>query len=127
MALRHHLRALVRMAVALALIPAASLMAQTARRPLLQLDLAGDWRYLPNNNPVASFAAADVDDRQWPAMRLPSNWFLLGSRDYPQHPARALPGAAPGDIWPDDPARGLDWNGTVWFRRGFHWDGDGTR
>jgi beta-mannosidase len=93
---------------------------------LRRVDLAGDWKYLPYNG-ERSYAAADVDDREWPTMRLPSSWFLLGSAAYPRHADRALPAAAPGDIWAVDAARGLDWNGTVWFRRSVQWDGDGRR
>jgi beta-mannosidase len=91
-----------------------------------RLDLAGDWKYLPHNG-EASFAGAAVDDSRWPAMHLPSSWFLLGSRDYPRHADRAQPAAGPGDIWPVDAARGLDWSGTVWFRRTFDWPAGGTR
>src|SRR5947207_11897003 len=46
------------------------------------LDLAGDWRFLPNNG-ESSFADSTVDDSRWPVMRLPSNWFLQGSHSYP--------------------------------------------
>jgi beta-mannosidase len=103
--------------------PTARLAAQDPA--LRRIDLAGDWKYLPYNG-ERSYAGVSVDDRDWPAMRLPSSWFLLGSRDYPRHADRALPSAAPGDIWPVDEARGLDWSGTVWFRRTVRWDGTGT-
>ncbi|GAC1410644.1 MAG: glycoside hydrolase family 2 TIM barrel-domain containing protein [Gemmatimonadaceae bacterium] len=28
---------------------------------------------------------------------------------------------SPGDLWPIDPEGGLDWRGSVWFRRSFDW------
>ncbi|HEX9311118.1 MAG TPA: hypothetical protein VF887_09925, partial [Gemmatimonadaceae bacterium] len=85
------------------------------------LDLAGDWRFLPNNG-ESSFADSTVDDSRWPVMRLPSNWFLQGSHSYPANADKGQrnPGDS-GDLWPVDPEAGLDWQGAVWFRRTFDW------
>jgi beta-mannosidase len=97
------------------------LAAQPAPAPGRTLDLAGEWRFLPNNGP-ASFAGLRVNDRNWPVMRLPSNWFLQGSASYPmKSDLGSQNSGAPGDLWPVDPQAGLDWNGTVWFRRAFDW------
>ncbi len=115
-------------AILLALLTAAHAASQLAvTPPLRRVDLAGDWRYLPHNGPDTSFAGVRVDDRAWPTMRLPSNWFLLGSDRYPRNADRVLPSAGPGEIWTVDPARGLDWGGTVWYRKEVEWQGDGTR
>lgn len=55
-------------------------------------------------------------------MRLPSNWFLEGSTAYPADADKGpLTSGSPGDLLPVDPQAGLDWNGTVWFRRTFDW------
>jgi beta-mannosidase len=63
-------------------------------------------------------------------MSLPSSWFLLGHKEYPAH-ATAMPPAfgnnAPGELWPIKTDAGLDYSGTVWFRRTFDWHGDGRR
>ncbi|HEX8394282.1 MAG TPA: glycoside hydrolase family 2 TIM barrel-domain containing protein [Longimicrobium sp.] len=104
----------------LASLPAA---AQDAPR---RLDLSGGWRYLPNNGP-ALYAAPGLDDSRWPEMRLPSNWFLLGADHYPRNADRGVQRAGPGDIWAVDPERGLDWGGTVWYRREVEWPAGGTR
>src|SRR5215210_2575546 len=101
---------------------AATAFAQGAAAPGRTLDLSGEWRFLPNNGPT-SFAGMRVNDRSWPVMRLPSNWFLQGSTSYPSNSDKGLVSSgAPGDLWPVDPKAGLDWNGTVWFRRFFDWD-----
>ena len=61
-------------------------------------------------------------------MRLPSNWFLTGRKEYPVaiDLSPVLPGAIvnPGDL-PSDVDRGLDYAGTVWFRRHFIYNGGG--
>lgn len=65
-------------------------------------------------------AASVIDDSNWPSMSLPSNWFLLGGKQYPPQ-ATAAPhhfgDNDPGALWPVDPRAGLDYSGTVWFRR----------
>ncbi len=64
--------------------------------------------------------ATVIDDAKWPSMSLPSNWFLLGGKEYPPQ-ATAVPPSfgdnAPGELWPVNPRAGLDYSGTVWFRR----------
>jgi beta-mannosidase len=70
-------------------------------------DLAGPWRYLPYDGP-GDLAAPAVDDRAWPAMTLPSSWYLMGERLYPAR------------------GGGLDYQGTVWFRRTVEWSGPGA-
>lgn len=86
------------------------------------LSLAGDWKYLPFEGP-ANLAGAMVPDTDWPAMRLPSNWFLKGNKEYPVaiDLSPVSPGAIvnPGDLAAAGPERGLDYAGTVWFRRHF--------
>jgi beta-mannosidase len=93
------------------------------------VDLAGSWRYLPYDG-EGDMSQATIDDASWPSMDLPSNWFLLGQKTYPAK-ATAAPKSfgnnAPGELWPVDPDVGLDYAGTVWFRRTFEWDGDGAR
>ncbi|HUQ99812.1 MAG TPA: glycoside hydrolase family 2 TIM barrel-domain containing protein [Gemmatimonadaceae bacterium] len=102
--------------------------AQVPASPLRTLDLAGDWRFLPNNSETL-FADSTIDDSKWPLMRLPSNWFLQGSKAYPANADRgSASSGGPGDLWPIDPEGGLDWQGTVWFRRTFDWQPrDSTR
>src|SRR5215470_1467150 len=46
------------------------------------LDLAGDWRYLPYDG-ASNLAAESIDDTGWPAMALPTSWYLMGSKKYP--------------------------------------------
>ena len=100
----------------------AAAYAQTTATPPRTLDLAGEWRFLPNNGPT-SFAGLRVNDSRWPVMRLPSNWFLQGSTTYPANVDKGGGNSGgPGDLWPIDPQAGLDWNGTVWFRRSFDWE-----
>jgi beta-mannosidase len=98
-------------------------------RPLERLELAGSWKYLPYDG-AGDMASADIDDAAWPAMNLPSSWFLLGHKEYPPG-ATAIPPAfgnnAPGELWPVKTDAGLDYNGTIWFRRTFDWHGDGRR
>jgi beta-mannosidase len=106
---------------------AAGSSAQVSAAQGRSLDLAGNWRFLPNNGPT-SFAGLRVNDRAWPLMRLPSNWFLQGSTSYPANSDKGLVSSgAPGDLWPVDPQAGLDWNGTVWFRRSFDWEPNSER
>jgi beta-mannosidase len=98
-------------------------------QPLHAVDLAGDWKYLPYNG-EGNMGSPAIDDAAWPSMHLPSNWFLLGSKQYPTG-ATALPPVfgdnAPGELWPIDARRGLDYSGTVWFRRTVDWHGTGGR
>lgn len=90
---------------------------------LRELNLAGPWHYLPYNGPDL-FADPDVDDRAWPTMRLPSNWYLLGRDAYPARADKPISTEHnPGGLWPVDVERGLDWSGTVWFRRTVEWQG----
>jgi beta-mannosidase len=88
-----------------------------------QVDLGGDWRYLPYDG-QGNMAAAEINDAAWPTMRLPSSWFLMGRKQYPPK-ATAMPAPfgdnAPGALWPVDPDMGLDYSGTVWFRRSIDW------
>lgn len=96
--------------------------AQTPQTQARTLDLSGEWRFLPNND-ATLFADTGVNDSAWPLMRLPSNWFLQGSSSYPVNSDRGAGNSgSPGDLWPVDPQAGLDWNGTVWFRRSFDWE-----
>ncbi|HEY2515181.1 MAG TPA: glycoside hydrolase family 2 TIM barrel-domain containing protein [Polyangiaceae bacterium] len=82
-------------------------------------DLSGSWKYLPYSG-EGDMGAPVVDDSGWPTMSRPSNWFLLRQKDDPPA-ARAFSHAfgnnAPGELWPVDPKAGLDYAGTVWFRR----------
>lgn len=88
-------------------------------------DLAGSWKYLPYSG-EGDMSAPAIDDRAWPEMTLPSSWFLLGRKEYPRG-ANALPRTfgnnAPGELWPVDASQGLDYAGTVWFRRTIDWNG----
>ena len=101
----------------------------TAPQQLVSVDLAGDWKYLPYSG-EGNMGVASIDDSAWPSMGLPSNWFLLGSKEYPKA-ATALPPTfgnnAPGELWPIDAHHGLDYSGTVWFRRTVEWSGKGAR
>jgi beta-mannosidase len=94
-----------------------------------RVDLAGSWRYLPYNG-EGDMASPAIDDRSWPEMSLPSSWFLLGRKEYPAN-ANALPppfgNNAPGELWPVDPSKGLDYSGTIWFRRTLDWNGESGR
>ena len=86
------------------------------------LSLAGDWKYLPFEG-TTNLAERAVPDADWPAMRLPSNWFLKGKKDYPAaidlFPVSRGAIVNPGDLPAAGPDRGLDYSGTVWFRRHF--------
>jgi beta-mannosidase len=86
------------------------------------LSLAGDWKYLPFEG-TTNLGDPAVPDGDWPAMRLPSNWFLKGKREYPAaiDMLPVSPGAIvnPGDLGVAGPERGLDYAGAVWFRRHF--------
>jgi len=86
------------------------------------LSLAGDWQYLPFEGPT-NLADTGVPDADWPAMRIPSNWFLKGKKDYPAaiDLSPVSPGAIvnPGDLGAAGVERGLDYAGSVWFRRHF--------
>lgn len=92
------------------------------------LDLAGDWKYLPFEG-TTSLADAALADADWPVMRLPSNWFLNGKKEYPVaiDLSPVLPNAIinPGDLPEAGPERGLDYSGTVWFRRHFRYAAGG--
>jgi beta-mannosidase len=55
------------------------------------VSLAGSWRYHPASLIGADAYRPGLDDRAWPEMQVPSNWFL----------------------------EGLDRSGAVWFRRSF--------
>jgi beta-mannosidase len=101
----------------------------TVPEPLVSIDLAGEWHYMPYDGP-RDLAAESLDHAGWPVMRLPSNWFLLGSSGYPAAATADLPplaAANPGKLWPVDPRQGLDFAGSVWFRRTVEWNGSGRR
>src|SRR5262245_25633815 len=89
------------------------------------IDLAGDWKYLPYDGD-SNLAGESIDDAGWPAMALPSSWYLMGSKKYPANAratARLMEANSPGDL-PEPPKDvGLDYEGTVWFRKTFTWDG----
>src|SRR5260221_7573859 len=63
-------------------------------------------------------------------MELPSNWFLMGSKEYPKD-AKArvnhLSSDDSGALTKIDNSAGLDYGGTVWFRRDLDFSGDLTR
>ena len=86
------------------------------------LSLAGDWKYLPYEGP-ADLGARDAADAGWPTMRIPSNWFLKGKTEYPVAidllPVSRGAIVNPGDLGAAGPDRGLDYSGSVWFRRHF--------
>ena len=86
------------------------------------LSLDGDWKYLPFEG-TTNLAEPAVPDADWPAMRLPSNWFLKGKKEYPVaiDLSPVSPGAIvnPGVLAAAGPERGLDYSGTIWFRRHF--------
>jgi beta-mannosidase len=97
--------------------------------PIERIDLAGDWKYLPYNG-EGEMGSPAIDDRGWPSMSLPSNWFLLGKKEYPRKATallQAFGDNAPGELWPVDPEKGLDFAGTIWFRRSVDWNGDLSR
>lgn len=94
---------------------------QTARPgPPPAVSLAGEWRYLPEET-GRDLAAPTLDDKAWPAMTLPSNWFLKGRREYPiaadLQPLSANAIGNWNDTGENAPDRGLDYSGSVWFRR----------
>jgi beta-mannosidase len=98
-----------------------------AARPAERLDLAGSWKYLPYDG-VGNMASPDLDDTSWPSMEVPSSWFLLGRKEYPPRARATSPAPGngmPGELWPVDAGAGLDYSGTVWFRRSVEWRGDG--
>jgi beta-mannosidase len=112
--------------VALVVSVVAFNIASTAQPPPAdggaRLSLAGDWKYLPFEG-TTNLGARDVPDADWAVMRLPSNWFLKGSTQYPVaiDMSPVAPGAIvnPGDLGVAGPERGLDYAGTIWFRRHF--------
>lgn len=46
----------------------------------LYLDLRGDWRQSPKDDPSLALAAPDLDDSQWPVIRLPLTRWFRGDR-----------------------------------------------
>src|SRR2546423_1109232 len=121
LALRHLAAAILGLLVA----PASKAQVNTTQAAPAQqvsrvVDLSGDWRFLPSNT-ATSYADTSVNDAMWPVMRLPSNWFLQGSTSYPVNADKPPNTGSPGDLWPVDPEGGLDWRGTIWFRRNFDW------
>jgi beta-mannosidase len=113
-------------------ITAAGAAASNARRrpaaPAATLSLAGDWKYLPFGGPT-NLGDKTAPDADWPVMKLPSNWFLKGKREYPVaiDTFPDSPGAIvnPGDLAAAGPDRGLDYAGAIWFRRHFSYTPDG--
>ena len=55
------------------------------------ISLAGPWKYHTDPRLPAQAHRPDFDDRDWPTMHVPSNWYL----------------------------QGIDRSGSVWFRRTF--------
>jgi beta-mannosidase len=97
--------------------------------PPARVDLSGPWRYLPYEG-EANLAEPGVDDAAWPVMNLPSSWYLRGRAAYPRGASADAPSTEPVDpgvLMPVDDDRGLDYAGTVWFRRTFEWPGTGSR
>ncbi len=68
---------------------------------LLRISLNGYWKYLQTSDEAYHMAYPEYNDKAWQEMLLPSNWYLRGRKEYP------------GD-------QGMDYNGTVWFRRAFY-------
>jgi beta-mannosidase len=86
-------------------------------------DLGGEWKYLPYDG-EGNVASPDIDDSRWPTMRLPSSWFLMGGKEYPPKATavrRPFGDGAPGALAKVDPEMGLDYSGTVWFRKTIDW------
>jgi beta-mannosidase len=92
------------------------------------VDLAGDWKYLPFEG-TTSLADPKLADADWPVMRLPSNWFLNGKKEYPVaadlSPILLNAIIEPGALPEAGPERGIDYAGTMWFRRHFRYSGSG--
>ena len=88
------------------------------------VSLSGDWKYLPFEG---GFDLSDpkFDDSEWQTMTLPSNWFLRGNKVYPTGAdlSPAPKGAVGnwGESGQKQPERGLDYSGTIWFRRHFQY------
>jgi beta-mannosidase len=92
------------------------------------IDLAGDWKYLPHDG-ASNLADESIDDAGWPTMALPTSWYLMGSKTYPVNAratARLMENGSPGDLPPPPKDVGFDYEGTVWFRKAFSWDGTST-
>src|SRR6516164_4249695 len=110
---------------ALALPLLLSLSAPALAAPQKTIDLVGEWRYLPYDG-EGNMGAESVDDSGWPTMALPTNWYLMGSKAYPakaRAAARIIEPGSPADLPPPPKDVGLDYEGTVWFRRTLNWDG----
>jgi beta-mannosidase len=92
------------------------------------VDLAGDWKYLPFEG-TTSLSDPSLSDADWPVMRLPSNWFLNGKKEYPVaadlSPVLLNAIINPGDLPEPGPERGIDYAGTMWFRKHFRYAGSG--
>jgi beta-mannosidase len=102
----------------------AALPAQAATRPIT--NLAGEWKYLPYDG-EGNLGLESIDDAGWPTMALPSNWYLMGSKDYPSKAratARLMEAGSPADLPAPPKDVGFDYTGTVWFRRTVTWDGN---
>ncbi|HEY2730623.1 MAG TPA: glycoside hydrolase family 2 TIM barrel-domain containing protein [Polyangia bacterium] len=114
-------RALASCLLASVCLPAAPAVAA----PPKAIDLAGDWKYLPYDG-EGNMGAETIDDSGWPTMALPSNWFLEGSKSYPakaRATARLMEVGSPAELPPPPHDTGLDYEGTVWFRKTITWDG----
>src|SRR5438270_4833343 len=73
--------------------------------------LAGAWKYLPYNG-EGDLASTSLDDSSWPTMQLPSNWFLLGSKEYPVNAKSRVGRLSSGDsgaLGKVDTSEGLDY------------------
>jgi beta-mannosidase len=119
---------MLRPAVASTLLLSASvvtLAAPASAAPQKTINLAGEWKYLPYDG-EGNMGAESIDDAGWPTMALPSNWYLMGSKAYPpkaRAAARIIEPGSPADLPTPPKDLGLDYEGTVWFRKTITWDG----
>ena len=113
----HAFLKMVPVKVAVCVLAAALCAGAADKNSRQNIDLAGDWHYLPYNG---AGEMATIDDRSWPVMHLPSNWYLMGGKTYPAKASAMNPPLAsnsPGQLVTPDPAYGLDFSGTMWFRK----------
>jgi beta-mannosidase len=102
-----------------------TLAGPVAAAPRPAVNLAGDWKYLPYDG-TGNMAAESVDDAGWPTMALPTNWYLMGSKTYPEKAratAHVMDAGSPADLPAPPKDLGFDYSGTVWFRKALTWDG----
>jgi beta-mannosidase len=109
-------------------VPWLTAVAPAQAGPQRTVDMGGDWKYLPYDG-EGNMAAPSVDDSGWPTMSLPSNWYLMGSKQYPSRAkatARLMDPGSPADLPAPPKDVGFDYEGTVWFRKTISWEGSGT-